>query len=64
MLYAYINYLRQRNIPIKRAPYYLKKLIFYSFNARIIALFLINILGKYNIKKVGKVEDYIRNLTP
>jgi len=65
MLYAYINYLRRRNIPIERPPfYYLKELVLYSFNARIITLFLIYIRSRLNIYKKGIVKRYIRSLTP
>ena len=65
MLYTYINYLRQRNIPIERPPfYYLKELVLYSFNTRIIALFLIYIYSRLNIYKEDTVKRYIRSLIP
>ena len=64
-LYTYINYLRQQNIPIKRPPFYhLKKLVLYSFNARIVTLFLTHIYNRLNIYKEGAVKRYIRSLTP
>ena len=64
-LYTYINHLRRQSIPIKRPPFYhLKELVLYSFNARIIALFLIYIRDRLNIYKKGIVKRYIRFLTP
>ena len=60
-----MNYLRRRNISIKCHPFhYLKELVLYSFNARIIVLFLIYICDRLNIYKEGAVERYIRFLTP
>ena len=56
-LYAYINYLGRRNIPRKKALfYYMEELILYSFNAYIIALFLLYIYNKCNIKVDGEAE--------
>ena len=50
-LYTYINYLGQYNIPREKALfYYIKELILQSFNIYIIALFLLYIRDKYNIK--------------
>ena len=64
-LYTYINHLRRRNIPIERPPFrYLKKPVLYSFNTRIIALFLIYIRDRLNVYKEGTVKRYIRSLTP
>ena len=64
-LYTYINYLRRRNIPIERPPFYhLKELVLHSFNARIVVLFLIYIRDRLNIYKEGIVKGYIRSLTP
>ena len=60
-----MNYLGRRNIPVERAPFHhFKELVLYSFNARIVALFLINIRDECDTEKVGKVEEYMRNLTP
>ena len=59
-LYTYINYLGRRNIPREKAPfYYIEELILKSFNAYIIALFLLYIRDKCNIKANGKAERYI-----
>jgi len=64
-LYAYINHLGRRNIPREKAPfYYMEELILQSFNACIIALFLLYIHNKCNIKVDSKVERYIQNLSP
>ena len=64
-LYAYINYLRRRNIPIERPPFYhLKELVLHSFDAYIVALFLIHIYSRLNIYKEGAVKRYIGSLTP
>jgi len=63
-LYTYINHLRQRNIPKEKAPfYYIEELILYSFNAHIVALFLVYIHNKYNIKANSKAKQYIQNLS-
>ena len=64
-LYTYINYLRRHNIPREKALfYYIEELILQSFNARIIALFLLYIRNKYNIKVDSEAKRYIRNLSP
>ena len=56
-LYTYINHLRQRNIPREKAPfYYMEELILYSFNARIIVLFLLYIYNKCNIEVDSEAE--------
>ena len=56
-LYTYINHLRRRNIPRKKALfYYMEELILYSFNAYIIALFLLHIRDKCNIEADGEAE--------
>jgi len=56
-LYTYINHLGWRNIPREKAPfYYMEELILHSFNAYIVALFLVYIYNKYNIKVDGKAE--------
>ena len=44
--------------------YYLKELVLYSFNARIMALFPTYIRNKCNIRKEGAVERYIKGLSP
>src|SRR6266702_3606192 len=65
MLYIYINHLRQRNIPIERSLFhYLKELILHSFNAHIVALFLMHICDRLNIYKEGAVKKYIGFLMP
>jgi len=64
-LYTYINHLGQRNIPREKALFhYMEKLILYSFNAYVIALFLVYIYNKCNIKADSKAEQYVRNLSP
>ena len=64
-LYTYINHLRWCNIPREKALFhYMEELIIYSFNAYIIALFLLYIYNKYNIKTDGEAEQYMRNLSP
>jgi hypothetical protein len=56
-LYTYINYLGQRNIPREKALfYYIEELILQSFDACIIALFLLYIRDKCNIKADSKAE--------
>ena len=56
-LYTHINHLRRRNIPREKAPFhYMEELILYSFNARVIALFLLYIRNKYNIKADSEAE--------
>jgi len=63
-LYTYINHLGRRNIPRKKAPfYYIEELILQSFNTYIIALFLMYIYNKCNIKADGEAERYIQNLS-
>jgi hypothetical protein len=42
----------------------MEELILQSFNAYIIALFLLYIRNKYNIKADGEAERYMRNLSP
>jgi len=50
-LYTHINHLGRRNIPREKAPfYYMEELILQSFNTYIVALFLLYIHDKYNIK--------------
>jgi hypothetical protein len=57
VLYTYINHLGWCNIPKEKVPfYYMKELIFYSFNAYVIALFLLYICNKCNIKADGEAE--------
>jgi len=64
-LYTYINHLGWRNIPREKALfYYMEELILQSFNPCIIALFLLYIRNKCNIKADSKAERYIRNLSP
>ena len=64
-LYTHINHLGRRNIPREKALfYYIEELILYSFDARIIALFLLYIRDKYNIKADSEAEQYIQNLSP
>ena len=56
-LYTYINHLRQRNIPREKAPFhYMEELILYSFDARVIVLFLVYIYNKCNIKADGEAK--------
>ena len=65
VLYTYINHLEQHNIPRKKALfYYIEELILYSFNAYIIALFLLYIRNKCNIKVDGEAKQYMQNLFP
>ena len=60
MLYTYINYLGRRNIPREKAPfYYMEELIFQSFNAYVVTLFLLYIRDKYNIKADGETKRYM-----
>ena len=42
----------------------MEELILQSFDARIVALFLLYIRNKCNIKADGKAKQYIRNLSP
>jgi len=42
----------------------MEELILYSFDACVIALFLLYICNKCNIKVDGKAKQYIRNLSP
>jgi len=42
----------------------MEELILHSFDAHIIALFLVYICNKYNIKADGEAEQYVRNLSP
>ena len=59
-LYTYINYLKWRNIFREKALFhYIEELILHSFNACVIALFLLYIYNKCNIKANGKAEQYI-----
>ena len=63
-LYTHINYLGRHNISREKAPfYYIKELILYSFNACVIALFLLHIRNKCNIKADGEAKQYIQNLS-
>jgi len=63
-LYTYINHLGRRNIPREKVLfYYMEELILQSFNARIIALFLLYIRKKCNIKADGEAKRYIQNLS-
>ena len=63
-LYTHINHLGRRNIPREKAPfYYIKELILQSFNICIVALFLLHIRDKCNIKADGKAKQYIQNLS-
>ena len=56
-LYTHINHLRQRNIPREKAPFhYIEELILYSFDAHVIALFLLHIYNKYNIETNSKAK--------
>ena len=65
VLYTYINYLGQYNIPREKALfYYIKELILYSFNICVIILFLLYICNKYNIKADSEAKQYIQNLSP
>jgi len=41
----------------------MEELILYSFNAYIIALFLLYIRNKYNIKVDSKAKRYMQNLS-
>jgi hypothetical protein len=64
-LYTHINHLGRRNIPREKAPFHhMEELILQSFDARIVALFLLHIRGKCNIEADGEVERYVRNLSP
>ena len=64
-LYTYINHLKRRNIPREKALfYYMEELILQSFNTYIIALFLLYIRNKCNIKANNKAKRYMRNLFP
>jgi hypothetical protein len=64
-LYTHINHLGRRNIPREKAPFHhMEELILQSFDARIVALFLLHIRGKCNIKADGEAERYVRNLSP
>ena len=63
-LYTYINHLEWCNIFREKALfYYIEELILYSFNACVIALFLLYIYDKCNIKVDGEAEQYIQNLS-
>jgi len=42
----------------------MEELILYSFNARVVVLFLVYIYNKCNIKVDGEAEQYVRNLSP
>jgi len=42
----------------------MEELILYSFNARVIVLFLLYICNKCNIKVDSEAEQYVRNLSP
>ena len=42
----------------------MEELVLYSFNAYIIALFLLYIRNKCNIKTDSEAERYIQNLSP
>ena len=62
-LYTHINHLKQHNIPKEKAPFhYMKELIFQSFDACIVALFLLYIHNKCNIEVDGEAKQYMRNL--
>lgn len=64
-LYTHMNHLGRRNIPVERAPFHhLEELVLHSFDARIVAIFLTQIRNTCDIKEVGAVEEYLRNLTP
>jgi len=41
----------------------MEELILYSFDARVIALFLLYIYNKCNIEADSKAEQYVRNLS-
>ena len=65
VFYTHINYLGRRNIFREKALfYYIKELILQSFNACIVALFLLYICKKCNIKVDSEAERYIQNLSP
>ena len=64
-LYTHINHLGRRNIPREKAPFhYMEELILHSFDARVVALFLLHIRNKCNIEADGEAEQYVRNLSP
>jgi len=42
----------------------MEELILYSFNTRVVILFLLYICDKCNIKIDGEAEQYVRNLSP
>ena len=57
VFYTHINHLGRRNISKEKALfYYIKELILYSFNACIVALFLLHICNKYNIEADSKAK--------
>ena len=63
-LYTHINHLGRRNISREKALfYYIEELILHSFNAYIIALFLLHIRNKCNIKADSEAKQYIQNLS-
>ena len=64
-LYTHINHLGRRNIPREKAPFhYMEELILHSFDARVVALFLLHIRDKCNIEADGEAEQYVQNLSP
>ena len=42
----------------------MEELILYSFNTRVVALFLLYIRDKCNIEADGEAKQYIQNLSP
>ena len=57
VLYTHINYLGWYNISKKKALfYYIEELILQNFNIYTVALFLLHIHNKYNIKANSKAE--------
>ena len=60
VLYTHINHLEWCNIPKEKAPfYYMEELILYSFNACVVALFLVHIHNKCNIETDGEAKEYV-----
>ncbi len=60
-----MNYLGQRNILAKHAPfYYMEKLILHSFNACIVTLLYTQIKNSYNTKSPINIKQYLKSLSP
>ena len=65
MLYTHINYLGQRNILAKRAPFHhIEELILHSFDAYIIVLLHTQIKNSYNTKSPIDIKQYLKSLSP